>query len=133
MLSQLCPNLETLHLRSDHITFAFFHSLIDLAVDPPRHDESTTSIDSDAPLPPTSPSSLSDIDVDLASPLQILLIQYRLPTGDATVHSPPSLVSLLTQSSQAIKGNLHGSYLAPRRRMIPFVGCCLEIEAKGLA
>lgn len=115
-------------MRSDHITWDFFHSLVELAKSSPLQ-ESTTSTDSDSPLALVQTPSC---DIDLATPLQVLLLQYRLPVGDSTVRFSSFLPPLLTPHTQTIKGNQHGSYLCRRLRIVPFARCCLEIEAKGL-
>lgn len=57
---QLCPHLESLHLRSDHITFAFFQALKVRSGHPDK------------------------------LPLESLAVQYRLPAGEAIVRRRPS-------------------------------------------
>ncbi|KAL8286612.1 hypothetical protein RQP46_004140 [Phenoliferia psychrophenolica] len=106
----LCPLLTTLHLRSDHITFAFFRTLKELCLP-------ESPMDVDVSLAANS-SEHTDADVDLTPArlkLEKLAIQYRLPIGDSTMTKGLSNISISRQ-------HLHA-----------FASLTLSIEAKVLA
>ncbi|KAL8286637.1 hypothetical protein RQP46_004165 [Phenoliferia psychrophenolica] len=106
----LCPLLTTLHLRSDHITFAFFRTLKELCLP-------ESPMDVDASSSPKSPNSSEHDDVDVEPArlkLQSLAIQHRLPIGDATTTKGLSSITI------------------PRQHLHIFSYLILLIEAKGL-
>lgn len=118
---QLCPNLKSLHLRSDHITFSFFKNFQDLIFKP----------DPDQ-LPASSPSSSAG-GQKLRHTLEVLAIAVRLPTPDFIVSDMalrPALYGLTGPlRSQAVKGTISSITIFPSA-FLQFANACLRIEAR---
>ncbi|ORY78907.1 hypothetical protein BCR35DRAFT_304937 [Leucosporidium creatinivorum] len=99
---KLCPNLVSLYLRSDHITFAFFKSIQDLVFKPdPDHPPANGIV-------PSFPSSQK-----LRHALSVLAIAVRLPPGETS----------------AVKGSISSLTIFPSG-FLPFANACLRIEAR---
>ncbi|KAI5479909.1 hypothetical protein MNV49_002467 [Pseudohyphozyma bogoriensis] len=142
----LAPNLKTLHIRSDHITYAFFHHLSNI-ITPPLEQPSCSQMTFEAPA--SEGGSLSDGDSDEEYAIAVngedvkpVIDEKCEKLGEDLFKvevdpSPLKLDWLAIQyrmpSGEALQAVKQGSVTIPRLRLYPFASNVLQIESKGLS